>query len=767
MLNQFTTQAALITLAIVVEILLAAGLLLWGGHVAERRRRLAAIVLYGLFAIVSFPVLFLIFRVFANDRVRRLEMVVFGGERPLAEWFTLTYVILLGVGAGTIWLIRPPQVRVLIYLGSIIAILSVLQFVLLLTLALTFITSLIVRSDAGPADGSESPQPTGIIARLDGYLGALLRIGNRKRSSPFASFVAQRFLRSTRASVKSTRGPREFAHLVAALFIGWGGSWTMLYYYAKLPPLAVIGIGVIALGYCMVMLIRRMRWVVRIFSLNSVISIVGVSLGVWALITVLSVMGGFADNLKQKILRTTEHVRLQTDPLDKGTNRYFELMDRVRTLPDVVDATPFIRYDVMIASTTNISYVTVKGVNPEKAAKLNSLKRDLITGDLYFLDNPESMLGDQGLFPDAQTRYFDRRFLRFGTLPKLPSPPLILPTELKPPGKPKSRPATRPSGKPDGSPTATSRKTTAPPLGPATSKPTSKPRTKTVRRDLDDDPLPIRSFRTLPKVHPGIVIGRELAYALNVTVGSEVELISPEGASGPVLAPRNWRYRVAGVFKTGNYEFDIKLVYLSLPEAQRFFNFGDQVQGIEVKVERPLDTTRFERALRRMLSAERSNFPNLNFKVLDWKRLNRNLFTALKLERIVIFVILGLIIFVASFSITGTLVMIILEKTQEVSILIAMGTSRGGILRIFMSIGASIGVLGTVCGLISGLMLVFLVSVGVPTPEWLYVESIPVNVDWWEIAKIGVASILITTVATLPPAIIASKLDPVEGLRYE
>lgn len=266
-----------------------------------------------------------------------------------------------------------------------------------------------------------------------------------------------------------------------------------------------------------------------------------------------------------------------------------------------------------------------------------------------------------------------------------------------------------------------------------------------------------------PDVFPGLIIGRELARTLHVYVGDEITLVTPLGDLGPMgVMPRSRRFRVAGIFYSGMYEYDASHAYMKLETAQEFLDLGANVTGIDVKVE---DVERVDEAtpLLEAAVAERG------LRVRDWKALNKNLFSALQLEKIVVFAILAIAIIVASFCIICTLLLMVTEKSKEIAILKAIGASDGAILRVFMLEGVVIGSIGTVFGVVTGLVMALSLSwFGVRLdPDVYYVDRLPISVSPSDYALVALSALLITTLATLYPARAASRLRPVEGIRWE
>jgi lipoprotein-releasing system permease protein len=225
----------------------------------------------------------------------------------------------------------------------------------------------------------------------------------------------------------------------------------------------------------------------------------------------------------------------------------------------------------------------------------------------------------------------------------------------------------------------------------------------------------------------------------------------------PKLKP----FRVAGHFYTGMYEFDSKLAYVSLPEAQKFLGMGDEVTGIEVR------TVNADRA-REVADAIAARI-GPGYEVRSWEELNRGLFMALKLEKIAMFVVLTFIALVASFSIISNLIMLVTEKGREVAILKSMGARDWAILRIFFAEGLYIGLLGLGLGLTFGIGNCLLIArFGLPlNPDVYYIQKLPVVMRAGEIAGVGLAALGLCCLATLYPARVASRMRPVEGLRYE
>jgi lipoprotein-releasing system permease protein len=267
-----------------------------------------------------------------------------------------------------------------------------------------------------------------------------------------------------------------------------------------------------------------------------------------------------------------------------------------------------------------------------------------------------------------------------------------------------------------------------------------------------------------PDAYSGLVIGRELAKTLHVYVGDEVTLISPLGDLGPMgVMPRSRRFRIAAIFYSGMYEYDSSHAYAKLDVAQEFLDLGHRVTGIEIKVD---DAERVE-PVRERVQATVAERPELAIR--DWKQLNKNLFSALKLEKIATFIILSIAIAVASFCIICTLLLMVTEKSKEIAILKAVGATDTAILRVFMTEGMLIGGIGTVFGVITGLVTTLgLLWFGVRLdPDVYYVDRLPINVDPVDYALVAIAAFFITTLATIYPAVAASRLRPVDGIRYE
>ena len=263
---------------------------------------------------------------------------------------------------------------------------------------------------------------------------------------------------------------------------------------------------------------------------------------------------------------------------------------------------------------------------------------------------------------------------------------------------------------------------------------------------------------------PGIILGNELARNIGALRGEPVTVISPLGRLTPLgRVPRSQTFRVAGIFDSGMYEYDSTIAYVSLWAAQRFLGIGDRVTGIEVRVDDIYAADRVARAIGKALDG----YP---YWSRDWMRMNKNLFSALKLEKIVMFIILTLIILVAAFNIVGTLIMVVIEKTRDIAILKSMGATRRSIMKIFMIEGAVIGLVGTLLGLLGGYTICTLLAtykfIELPSDVY-YISTLPVQMNPLDVALIALAAIVITLAASVYPAWQASRFDPAEAIRYE
>jgi len=397
-------------------------------------------------------------------------------------------------------------------------------------------------------------------------------------------------------------------------------------------------------------------------SIITLISIFGITLGVWALITVLSVMSGFESSLKEKILGTQAHLVVMR-ATQEGMDEYEEMVKKVESAKDVVAAAPFIVSQVMLSSESNVSGVVLKGIDPDQEGRVTDLARNIRAGSLQNL--------------------------------------------------------------------------------------------KTTREGES----------------PGIILGGELAKHFNVSVNDTLQVISPLGTMTPMgMMPKMRRFRVVGVFHSGMYEFDNTIAYISLDSAQKFFGMGSRVTGIQVRVSDIYRVKEIAREIRKKLG-----FP---YWTRDWMEMNRNLFSALRLEKTIMFIILVLIVLVAAFNIISTLIMVVMEKNKDIAILKSMGAPSGGIMRIFIIEGLVTGVVGTALGAIVGLVTVLnldkvtalvenLFGFKVLPSDVYYIDKLPSQVNPMDVGLIVVTAILISLLATLYPSWRASRLDPAEALRYE
>jgi len=404
-------------------------------------------------------------------------------------------------------------------------------------------------------------------------------------------------------------------------------------------------------------------------SVITFISILGITVGVTALIIVLSVMNGFEDNLKDKILGVNANV-VVTGFASGGITGYDDVAKEVRGVRGVTGATPFTYSQAMISSKGGVLGAVIRGVDLGTIGSVTVLPDKIKQGNLEGIDVP---------------------FV---------------------------------------------------------------PETKGASGD-----------------GPGIVIGNELAANIGVKVGDKVNVVSPMGTmtpAGPV--PRMATFTVSGIFELGMYEYDSSMAFISLENAQKFFRLGDTVTGVEVKVEDIYRAGAVADSIMRELKGP--------YLTRTWMEMNRNLFSALKLEKVAMFIILTLIILVAALNIISTLIMVVMEKGKYIAILKSLGATSGSIMKIFMLEGVIIGItgtfLGTVAGLAAALNLQKIVEFlerafhfKVLPPSVYYIDTFPSKVEPATVVAVVAISLCISFLATLYPSWQASRFDPVEGLRYE
>ena len=396
-------------------------------------------------------------------------------------------------------------------------------------------------------------------------------------------------------------------------------------------------------------------------SFISMASMLGIAIGIAALITVMSVMNGFQKEVRARILGVSSHVQIMG--YDAGPSRglaeWPSLLAEAKKNPGVADAAPFVDGQGLLAYSSSVRGAIVRGILPNEEVKVSTLGDDMRAGKITSL-----VAGEYN-----------------------------------------------------------------------------------------------------------IVLGSALARALGVTMGNKLYLYSPQSSVTPAgMVPRVRAFTVTGIFSSGHFEYDANLALIQLKDAQVLYQFGEGVSGIRLKLN--------ETDLAPRVSRQLGDTLKFDGYVTDWTRQNATYFRAVQIEKRMMFIILTLIIAVAAFNLVSTLVMVVTDKHPDIAILRTLGASPGMIMKIFVVQGAVVGIIGTLIGVGTGIVLALNIDVVVPfiekvigqkvlSPEVYFLSELPSDLKWNDVWSTAVISLLLALAATLYPSWRASKVNPAEALRYE
>ena len=398
-------------------------------------------------------------------------------------------------------------------------------------------------------------------------------------------------------------------------------------------------------------------------SVNTVISIAGVMLGVMAMMVVLAVMTGFGTDIKSKILGMNAHIRIMGRA--GSITGHEAVLKKIEAVDHVIAATPFVHAQIMLRSGSRASGAILKGVDPLQAGQVLDFRKST-------LPNGFKVLAEQGPAKNADQAHSA----------------------------------------------------------------------------------------------PGVILGKELAKTLGVDQGDALFAVSALGTSLTPFGtrvPHMKRLTVVGVFDSGMYDYDSSFAFVSIASAQKLLRLdGSSVHGIEVKIEDIYRANEISKSILTELGP--------GYWAQDWMEMNKNFFSALKLEKVVMFIILVLIVLVAAFNIISTLIMMVMEKRKDIAILKSMGATAKNIMKIFMMEGLIIGLIGTLLGLIGGGVICFLLQryefIKLPSDVY-YISTLPVEVQPLDVILVALSAVVVSFLATLYPSYRASRLEPVSAIRYE
>ena len=394
-------------------------------------------------------------------------------------------------------------------------------------------------------------------------------------------------------------------------------------------------------------------------SFISMTSMVGIALGVAALIVVLSVMNGFQHELRSRILGVASH--LQITGVDNTLSDWPRMAQLASQHPEVQGTAPFIMAQGMLSYGQAVQGAVVRGVLPDQEDRVADIGAHIKAGD----------------------------------------------------------------------------------------------------------------FKALKSGEFGIVLGADLSRMLGVGIGDKVVVMAPQGQFTPTgVVPRLKQFKVVGIFKVGMYEYDAALALIHLDDAAKLYRMGDNVSGLRLKLADLYQAPQVARDISRQLS------PYGSYYVSDWTEQHANFFRAVQMEKRVMFVILALIVAVAAFNIVSTLVMAVTDKRADIAILRTLGASPNSVMWVFIVQGALIGVIGTLLGMVGGVLIALNIETIVPFIEHLfgvqflakdvyYISDLPSDLEWGDVIVITTVSLVLSLLATLYPSRRAAKTNPAEALRYE
>jgi lipoprotein-releasing system permease protein len=532
------------------------------------------------------------------------------------------------------------------------------------------------------------------------------------------------------------------------------------------------------MGYPLTVALRYLASKKRsMISISTALAIGGVLLGVAALTIVMSVTGGFQEQFRQKVLGVNAHVLVLKYSVD--FREYRDVMKKIEGIPGVVGVGPFVINPMMVThGDRTATGVLLKGVDPELMPKVLDLPEHIVQGSLAGLRRegakPPSRPADSLRDPLRESLDHGPPIDRDGGSDSLLQ---IMRREVE------AEMARSDAGDAPGTSASVANAGSAAPVESSAPAPSTPPAARGPVGEVtptggyksqlpsDDDipeavdPDPCKGTSGDIARMPGIVVGKTLAKQLAVGLGDCVQVTSPQigmsfgaGARAPIAKS----FRVISVFEAGFDQYDSKLVYTDLYEAQAFYDYGDSVTGVEMKVD---DIDRAHAIARRIDVL----LDNGIYHTMDWRELNHGLFTALLIQQIGMSCVLGLIILVAACTVIATIIMVVLEKKKEIALLKALGAKNDAVLRIFLYQGGIIGLVGTALGILVGwLSCRFLLVYSFPLdPKVYFISRLPVSMRPVEFVLPAVVAIGICLLATIFPALYAARLRPADGLRAE
>jgi lipoprotein-releasing system permease protein len=437
------------------------------------------------------------------------------------------------------------------------------------------------------------------------------------------------------------------------------------------------------------------------------ISIVGVAAGVASLVVALAINNGFRQDLQQRLLGSTSHISLLR-VADDGIQDWPALMDRLSKQPHVVAAAPAIFEQVLISRGPRASGAVLKGMIPKYERQVGDLLSSVKQGSAAALEE------------EVPTSEMDSSHTT-----------AVSTSKSKAAGK--SARSTQANSTPADSGHA------------------------------DESPDSLAGVQARVAAMPPIVLGKDMADNLGAAVGSVVMVTSPQGELTPFgMVPKYNRFHVVAIFSSGFFDYDSHWAFVRLSDAQQLFGLGDLISVLEFKVDEIYSADKISGAL--------EDAAGKGFMATNWMEQNKALFHALRLERLVTFITIGLIVFVAALNILISLIMMVMEKTKDIAVLMSMGTRQAQVRNVFIAQGMLIGVIGTAIGLVLGYAISYagghyhVISL---SPEVYSIDYVPFAPRLLDGVIVAVVAVGISFVATLYPSWSASRILPAEALRYE